>query len=395
MNRQTVVSLFLLISIFSFISCSDAPSPIGSDLLSGEDIEVLVLDSFIDSIAQRSSYDRKQIALGNSNRLFLGKKNNLEASILLKFFYVLPDSLASSVLADSITVIQAKVILNKDYVYSKDDEVLPIDFTVHKVNTFWNITSFTEDSLLTLSFDAEDISTDRSFSDTLYTFNLNNNTALTWMREAVDTNLTLSNGIYIQPSANSGKIVGLKAFSQSQDGYATIETIYQRTDGLRDTIYAALVGDLSVVKGVRQDFGQENLAVQSGFSLLSELAFDVSSLPKHAVINNAELELTKDTLLSVLGNTFTNRLIAFFVKDSVTNELDSTVSVTLEPTDSSFKGLITSYVNRWQSGEPNHGLTIIPAGLVEGLELFMLKGSNAADYSKRPRLKITYNTIKQ
>jgi hypothetical protein len=38
---------------------------------------------------------------------------------------------------------------------------------------------------------------------------------------------------------------------------------------------------------------------------------------------------------------------------------------------------------------------IIPAGIVEGLELFMLKGSNSADFSKRPRLKITYNTIKQ
>ncbi|QQS37831.1 MAG: hypothetical protein IPM56_07770 [Ignavibacteriales bacterium] len=394
MNRQIVAVLLSILSVISFTSCSDSPSSIGSDLLSGDGIIVSNLNSFTDSLQQSSSFYRDKISLGNSSRLFLGKKNNFEASILLKFFYVLPDSLIATINNDSLSVIQAKLRLSKGYVYSKDDESLPIDFTVHKVNSSWTA-NFTEDSLQLLNYDMTDLSSDRSFSDTLYSFILNSSEAMSWLEESADTSLPISNGIYILPSQSSQKIVGFEAFSEGLTNFATLETVFQRLDGLTDTLYATLIADVSILKETTPIPASTNIILQAGLGYMSELSFDLSSIPKNAVINYAELQVTKDTLSSVLGDEFTNSLLAFFVVDSATNELDSTTSAALFSDDTSFSGNITTYAQRWQSGESNQGLLLIPSGLVEGLELFVLRGSTDADISKRPRLKITYTTIKQ
>lgn len=395
MNRNYFVILIFVVSILSLISCSDSPSSIGSDLLSGDEIEVLLLDSYTDSLEQTSSYFREKISLGNSNRLFLGKKNNIEASVLLRFFYLLPDSFKQSILNDSITVIQAKVKLSKAYLFGSNDESLPLDYTVHKINSNWTITSFNEDSLSLLLYDASDLSNDRSFSDTLYSFNLDNNLALTWMEETADTAISGNKGIYLKPSSNSEKIVGFEAFTQSLSNFATLETIVQRLDGLVDTLYASLVGDVSVIKENFPIVSPENIVIQAGLASLGKLNFDLTRIPKNAVINHAQLVLTKDTTQSITGSTFKNSISAFLVKDSTGNELDSTLSVTLSSTGNTFSGLITSFVRRWQSGESNQGVLLVASGLLEGLELFTVHGSNAADFSKRPRLKITYTTIKR
>ncbi len=393
MNR-TIVVILLFLTTLSFISCSDSPSSIGSELLSGDNIIIGNIDSFSDSLYQSSSFYREKFSLGNSSKLFLGKKNNLEASILLKFYYVLPDSLIEPVNHDSVTVIQAKLRLSKGYVFTKDDESQPIDFTVHKVNSSWT-TGFTEDSLSLLIFDAADLSSDRSFSDTLFSFLLNTNESLQWIKESADTSLDQNKGIYIRPAPSSQKIVGFEAFSEGLTNFATLETIIETLDGRRDTIFAALIADVSVVKENSPLVFEKKIVLQAGAGYMSKLYFDISKLPKNAVINYAELILTKDTVQSVFGDDFTNSLAAFFVTDSAANALDSTISATLNSNDSSFIGPITSYVQRWQAGESNQGLQIVPAGLIEGLELFILEGSNALDLSKRPRLKITYTTIRQ
>lgn len=393
MNR-TIVVILLFLTTLTFISCSDSPSSIGSDLLTDDNIIIGGIDSYKDSINQRSSYFRDIISLGSSSRLFLGKKNNLEASILLKFYYVLPDSLSSPAKNDSLVVIQAKVRLQKGYLFGKNDESQPLDYTVHRVNSNWTV-GYTQDSLSMLNFDLSDISSDRSFSDTLYSFLLNTDEALRWIKETADTSLSQSKGIYIQPSQSSQKIVGFEAFSQGLTNFATLETIVETLNGQRDTIYAALIADVSILKENTPLVFEKKLVMQSGAGYMSKLFFDISAIPKNAVINNAELILTKDTLSSVLGDDFTKELAAFFVTDSTANSLDSTISVTLSPNDSIYSGLITSYVQRWQSGESNQGLQIVPAGLIEGLELFILEGSDAVDISKRPRLKITYTTIRQ
>jgi hypothetical protein len=395
-NRKIFVILLFIISIISFVSCSDSPSSIGADLLTGDEIEIKNLDSYSDTLNQSSSYYTQKMAAGNASRIFLGKKGNVEASSLLKFYYFFPDSLKQSIINDSITVQSAKIYLTKSYVNGKNDESLPLDYTIHKINSSWTSNSFNEDSLNLLVYDGQDVGSVKTFSDTLYTATIDNNLISQWLEQSADTSLLQNNyGIYLKPSQSSEKIVGFDAITSSSVTHAKLETVIRKTGGEDDTIYAFLLTDVSVIKGTTPAFNPEYIFIQAGLASFGKLAFDLTKIPKNAVINNAELILTKDTLQSITGNSFRNNLLAFFMKDSSTNELDSTVSVTISSTDTTFRGVITSYVQRWQNGELNQGILLIPGGLLEGAELFAIRGSNATDYSKRPRLKITYTTIKQ
>ena len=65
------------ISIFFIVSCNDAPTDLGTNFLSQDGVEVLKLDSSIDTISQ-SSYSFKNVfPLGGSSQLLLGKAENI------------------------------------------------------------------------------------------------------------------------------------------------------------------------------------------------------------------------------------------------------------------------------------------------------------------------------
>ena len=92
------------------LSCSDSPSSLGADLLSQDLINILELDSAKDSLFQSSSTYKKVIALSNADRLLLGKKDNVEAGILLKFLIFFADSIKQQIINNELTVLSAKVV---------------------------------------------------------------------------------------------------------------------------------------------------------------------------------------------------------------------------------------------------------------------------------------------
>ena len=54
MTKKISLLFFTVFSIFLIVSCNDSPTDLGANFLGQDGVEVLKLDSSVDSIAQRS-----------------------------------------------------------------------------------------------------------------------------------------------------------------------------------------------------------------------------------------------------------------------------------------------------------------------------------------------------
>jgi len=395
LHKILIVLLILSLSL-SFYECSDAPSSIGTDLLSPDAIDIIKLNSFTDTLSQSSRYFQQvpAIELSNAEQLLLGKKNNIEASSLIRFFTSLADSTKEDILSNNITVTAAYIKLIQTYVYG--EETAPFDFTAHKINSVWSL-DFTADSLASLSYDPNDVILTKEYSDSINTFFIDNQLALIIIQAVADTSNPDDYGLYFKPTANTGKVVGFTALTSSFTNYPELKVVIEKSGVYTDTLDLISIIDLSVVSGTLPAISQENIAVQAGYVVNSILAFDVSKIPKNVVINNAELTLTIDTTETVVGSDYVNSLAASFLADS--SDADSILgTLTLSRSGNTFTGSITSFVQNWVSnadqGYDNQGILLRTSDQLNGVELFALKGSNAIDASLRPLLKITY-TLKK
>ena len=388
-----ILSAFILTFItLTLVSCSDDPSSIGSAFLSKDLIKLDSLDSHKDTFPQFSSTYKHVIPLGFSSTLLLDQKGDNVATMLLSFNVVVPDSIKADLISNLITVSAATVQLYKNYNYG--DSTAAIDYTVHSINNGWTSNGFTADSLPNLQYDAADVSSNKTFSDSLYQFNLSNDLVLNWLNIYANSK-TPDNGIVVIPSANSSKIVGFYALTPATDVKIPFLVIVLNKPGVysNDTLKFSTTSDLSVITG-NQPQNTDDIFVQSSLEFESRIQFDLSKVPQHAIINYAELQLTLDSTHSVFGSTYSDLLTAYYITDSTHIDSLSINQVLLHRSGSVYTGIITSYVQNWVSTRINEGIQIRAGAYDTGLELWALKGSNAADPSKRPGLKIIYTNQK-
>ena len=157
--------VIILLTVLNIFSCSDDPSSIGIDLLEGDYLIVSTFDTQDDTVTQSSSFFKEVVPLGLSSRVLIGKRDELEATSLMDFMFFIEDSLRQDFLDDNITVNQAFMELTPTYIYT--DSIAEYDFTVHEITSDWSI-GFTSDSLANLSFNAEDLSSNKNFTDSIY-----------------------------------------------------------------------------------------------------------------------------------------------------------------------------------------------------------------------------------
>ena len=388
--RSIFLTFFVLVSLLHF-SCSDAPSSLGADLLSQDLINVLEIDSAKDSLFQSSKVNKKVVALSNAERLLLGKKDNIEAGILVKFLIFFADSIKQQIKNNELSVLSAQVEFTKNYTYGSSSA--PIDYSVHKINSNWS-TGFTSDSLTLLMFDANDISFGKSFSDSLNSFYFDNQTALNWLKSRADSITQIDNGLYIKPSMNSEKIIGFQALSIDDLAIPSLEIVIQKAGVYIDTLSYFPSIDLSVISGLLPDVGTENFGIQAGLNSEARLFFDLSTLPKDIVVNFAQLILTVDTIKTITGSSFSNSLRVNYITDSASFAIDSTFSLFLDRDGNTFQGSVTSFVQRTLIENNNQGLLLSASDKLNGVELFAIKGSNATIFTERPKLQIIYTSKK-
>jgi hypothetical protein len=395
LSIKILSAIVLTFIILNIVSCSQDPSSIGSPFLNKDLINLDSLDSFKDTLLPSSSTYKHIISLGYSSNLLLGIKGNNVATMLLSFNIYLPDSIKADLInnPNALEVASATVQLYKSYNYG--DSTLPLDYTVHSVNSPWTSTGFTIDSLPALQYDATDVSSNKSFTDTLYQFNLSNDLILRWLNIYANSQ-TPDNGVVVIPTQNTSKIVGFYALTPATSVDIPYLVVVLNKPGVysNDTLKFSTTSDLSVISGNPPQYQTEDIFVQSSVELESRIQFDLSKVPQHAIINYAELQLTFDTTQSVFGSSYTDQLTANFITDSTHIDSLSTNAVTLNRIGSLYTGNITSYVQNWLSTKINEGIQIRSGTYDTGLELWALKGSNASDRSVRPRLKIIYTNKK-
>ncbi|MBT8381331.1 MAG: hypothetical protein HKO83_15680 [Ignavibacteriaceae bacterium] len=391
MKKSLILFFLTLIFITFLVSCTDEPSSLGVELISGDLVVIKTFDSQIDSVAQSSSYFKNVISLGSSSWILLGKYQDTEASVLLKFIFGLSDSLRTDVIDNNISVLDSWIVLRNRYTYG--DTLASMEFTTHKVNSDWSFTQFTIDSLSKLQYETENIGSNLTSTDTNYTFNIDESLALSWMKNSADNTLESNYGIYLKPTDMSGKISGFEAFTALSSEAAKLYVVIEKSGVYTDTINGFIIGDVSLVDGDVPAFPVGLIGIQSGVAVYSKLNFDVSGLPKGLVVNSAELILAQDSVNSVFGTGFNNSLRAGFLQyvDSLNTQGNA---ITLAFNNNTFTGNITAFLRNWIDTGDNNGLLIQPGNQFDGLELFAIYGSDASNFLLRPRLKVTY-TIKE
>ena len=388
--RGLLLTLLVFVSLIHF-SCSDSPSSIGVKLLNQDLINILELDSSKDSLFQSSKVSKKVIALSNADRLLLGKKDNIEAGILIKFLIFFPDSIKQQLINNELTVISARIEFTKNYTFG--NATSPIDYSVHKISSKWS-TGFSSDSLAMLTYDANDVSFSKTFSDSLNGFNFDLQTALDWLKARADSSTPIDNGLYIKPSASSEKIIGFQALTILDLPIPSLEIVIQKAGVYIDTLSYFPSIDLSVISGSLPDVGNENIGIQAGLNSEARVYFDLSSLPKDIVVNYAQLTLTLDTNRTVTGTSFSNSLRVNYITDSTNLSIDSSSSLFLDREGDTFKGSVTSFIQRVLIENNNQGLLISAADKLNGVELFAIKNSAASLFDARPKLQIIYTSKK-
>jgi len=381
--------VIILFSLLNLLSCSDDPSSIGIDLLNGDYLIVNTFDTQDDTVAQSSSFFKEVVPLGFSNYVLIGKRDELEASTLMKFLFSIEDSLSQDFLDGNIMVNQAFIELTPTYIFT--DSIADYDFTVHEITSDWSI-EFTSDSLDYLSFNGEDLSSNKNFTDSIYTFDLSNDFVLQWIKNTIDTSLGKNYGLYFMPTMNTGKVVGFQALTPTSSAAAKLRVVIEKPGSFVDTIRAFILADVSAVITDLPNLPAEEIGVQASTTIQSRLFFDLSQIPPDISINKAELILTEDSLYSITGSSFNPTLAVFKIKDSSEVTVDESARILLVRNNHIFTGNITSFITSWIANDDNQGMVIRPASLTERLELFAIKGSEYPELSERPRLRIVFTS---
>lgn len=383
--------LFLIFVIFSLflVSCSDDPSSVGLSLLEQDFLKVDTINSKDAVFNQSSSYFKKVVSLGNSSRLLIGKKDEFTAHTIMNFAFFLPDSIKTGFKDGSIVIESATIELYPNYFFT--DSLAAFDFTVHKILSNWSSSTFTADSFSTLQINPEDVSSDKSFGDSIYSFKINSNLAREWIDFSMNTDSLTNYGILLTPTESTGKIMGFEAFNQFLDVDTKLLVVINKPGSYVDTLRGIIASDISVVLGEPPQTTSEYMLVQSSLTINSKLYFDLSQIPSNVVINRATLVLTSDSTKNVFGSVFENSLIAFLVEDGQTNEVNSDLFIRLNSNGNKYIGELAPMVRKWLRDNDNQGMILRSGSEQVGVELYYLFSSQASDPSNRPYLEIVYS----
>ncbi len=383
---------FILILIFIFFAaCEDSPSSIGLELIPGQDlIKIDSINSRDASFQQNSAYFVDSLNLGASSRIIIGKDDRITSTGLLRFFIGIPDSITAYLDSDSIQVLSASVKIIPNYFLN--GTTAEFDFTVHEITETWTPASFNQDSLNNLSYNQTDISTERTYTDSIITFKLPNDLVLKWMKNSRDNTAFSNDGLVFKPTAGTQRFVGFQALSSFGTGeFAKLNVEFQKINSIVDTIESIPSADIHVLDWSLPTVPADKILLHGGISTKGRVTFDLSKIPQNALVNKASLFLyadeTQSNLASVASDTINVRIFA----DSTANEIVANTSTyKLVKSGTYYKGDVSTIVQLWLNGFDNEGFRISLSDELRSLSYLAVYGSIAADVNMRPRLELIY-----
>jgi hypothetical protein len=386
-NMRLAIALCLFAVTLGYIGCSEDPNPVGAGLLPGADL--LKIDT-VSTLAIRS-YSQPAIPAASTTRLLVGKVDDLESWGVLRFF-VLPDSIRY------MNILSAEVILRSEYHYG--DSLAPFSLTAHKVLRAWGTDSLTIDSLKAAGFyDPSPMSSlTLPFVGDTASISIPIDTTVIRSWGTISDTTFQNFGLLLQPT-NSGVVKGFAMFEASDESHRpNLLMRFLRTEsGKIDTVtvnigisrFGARIGNTS------WSSDSTRIYVRSGVSYRGMLEFDVSSLPPHAAIHKAVLELTLDRTQSGFNAYTVDSTLAVYVTDD--GVAVSTIIGLSEPADVG-DGLrvhrfpVGQFVQRWVRATTQRRIAIAGYAEQDALDLFVFHGA-AALQALRPKLTIVYSLI--
>ncbi len=377
--------------------CSDEPTAANAPIVALPLTNLAVHDTTI--VATGSSTFKTRIAT-NGNENLIGRSGNYAAMALIQF------SPTSFPARDTALVFAANLTLHFETWYG--DSTGQLSFNIYRISVAWNEGTATWDTVQAPGF-YEQYTTRGTYSggagpDTqAVTIPLDTAMVRQWLATPTSTTTT-SYGIILVPSAGCSIIRGFRQYIYATDSAtiasnASLQIIAGSPSGSpRDTatyntLYDTWVGNI------------ENLAtnpqliyLQSGVDYHSTMTFDVSFIPRGAVINSANLFLTKDPATTRLSRFMSDSSfqLATTLSPSDRNSVDPypVSGVRRGGTLLTYSVDMTRPVQIWlKSG--NYGVTLRP-NAAEGpvsfqlLTFFNEKGPPAL----RPRLTLKYSVVR-
>lgn len=374
--------------------CADDPTSVGSRLLPTSDF--LKADSTIIVAAASSSVRSRPIEFVDRTRLAIGKNGLTESWGLLLFGFV--DSLKD------VSVQEAVVKLRTSYHFG--DSLGQFSVVVRKALRSWTSFDFTYDSLRAAgAYEPTAIpgQTFGSIGDTS-DISLTIDTAVvgSWLRninEAENKNF----GIVVEPT-NSSVIKGFVSNSPANiaDQMPTLEIRYTRSGSPSiDTARIVAAADRFIASSSDTSFTTDSTAssIRNGLAYRGKFDFNVGSLPTHAGILKATLEVTANGASSALNAYTTDSLLAIFMTEfgfpEDTPDLRFPPSALSEVLTNGgqkvYRFHVTQFVQTWVRAYPVRSIAL--AGLTEAnsLDVFAIHGTASATAAFRPRLVIIYS----
>ncbi len=390
--RNYFLIILNLILIFLLTACNSDPVSVGSNLLSDVNkINFKLYDSQNENVRTNSYTFKKTASLGIADKLILGKNNDVESNILLRFEIYIDDSIKNKIQNNLVQI--AETWMDMKVKYSLGDKSLPFDFTVHQLRSDWSSEGFNYDSLKILLYDLNDVSFSKSITDTLVKFNLQPNTVFEWLKYSVDSTLAPKNyGLLFKPTANTQRFLGFQGYQLTTDvDVPTLYIVIEEPSVFKDTILVSPYMDIHTVFGSEIN-SPNNIVLQGGTGYKGYLFFDLSKLQDNIIISKAELELNVDSIKTIDGTPSSDSILVKMLSDSTNNTYtsDSSYYATLSRSGNKFIGDISWMVQKWVSKQiENQGLEIYLADEISSVARIYLYGSRESE-ALRPKLKIYY-----
>ncbi len=383
--------MWCLIMATLFLACSEAiidPKTPGSgltnrDVVIRDTVLFAVSDtSFLTRIATDPLYDVNGAFVVPLQQNSVGKAGNYVARSLMKFF---------PPIRDTINVLSAKLTLK--FLSWRGDSAGTFAFGVHKVNVGWSQDTLKWDAVNgTGFFDPTPLNV---YSSTVgpdtQTITIDLDTALvrSWYRSDIT-----SNGILLAPTAATSLIRGFAAFDHDSSTYGPKLQVIARgisQGALIDTTTFTTSIDCYVADVNPFNVLNDHLYTQAGVAYRSSLKFDVSSLPRGAIVNTAELLLVSDPGITKISKFTASPQPIVHARTADSSKYLTTGSAGTISSGTTYSFDVRLQVQQWVGGY-NYGLLLRQPNANEygTLDLFGFYSSEAANASMHPRIKVKY-----
>jgi hypothetical protein len=393
--------LFLIFCSAFFYACNEGPTEVGYNFLQDTTLIKKITSDDTTLIYDLKTQTRSPM-LFNMGRMFVGKANGIEAISIIRFADI-PDTLSYLKESDIVSV----TLYFSPERYAIGDTINGANpFIIKKVNLPW-AENATWDSISVPNFMGYQIgSYDKKITlkDTMAveSISLDAKFVPEWLQLRPDTNVAVINyGIALIPQDNSTIInsIGAEGISTEYAGISpTLEIIYKDKNNEQDTLYLNSGINTSFFK--LDNYDKNDIVIQGGVDLQTDLYFDVSMLPPFSGINKVQLELTLNPQKSYCGNfTQSKEIMISYVNDTLNPAATYSYYAGPEDTTSNvyIAKSITSAIQLWNRGKGKGILRLSPYEFVDHyqkLDRWVFYGINEQDSTKRPRVKIYYNIIK-